>query len=133
MLLEGSGFRLHGVGDAPQVLDTPLTPFTFAGETPIHCSLISGAVRDFNLMTRRNALTPQLQVLRIGSEAQTVALSAQTLVYVVSGSVDIALGDQRLTLAAQHMLSLTNESGSMQLCSSNGAKVIFIDLSFTAV
>lgn len=131
MLLEGSGFCLHGVADSPKVLDTPLTPFAFAGETPIHCTLINGAVRDFNLMTRRAAVTPQLQVLSIGSEAQTLALSAQTLIYVASGNVAIALGHQTLTLAAQHTLSLSNESGSVQLSSIAGTKVIFIGVSFT--
>ncbi|MEO3865382.1 HutD/Ves family protein [Rheinheimera fenheensis] len=131
MLLEGSGFRLHGVADSPKLLDTPLVPFAFAGETPIHCTLINGAVRDFNLMTRRAAVKPQLQVLSIGSEAQTLALSAQTLIYVASGSVDIALGHQTLKLAAQHTLSLSNESGSVQLSSIEGAKVIFIGVSFT--
>ncbi len=131
MLLEGSGFCLLGVADSPKVLDTPLKPFAFAGETPIHCTLINGAVRDFNLMTRRAAVTPQLQVLSIGSEAQTVILSAQTLIYVVSGNVEIALEQQTLTLAAQHTLSLSNESGSVQLSCIAGAKVIFIGLSFT--
>lgn len=131
MLLEGSGFCLHGVGETQQTLATPLKPFAFAGETPIHCTLINGAVRDFNLMTRRGAVTPQLQVLSIGSEAQTLALSAQTLIYVVSGNVEIALEQQALTLAAQHTLSLSNESGSVQLSCIAGAKVIFIGLSFT--
>lgn len=132
MLLEGNGFYLQGVVDSPKVLDTPLTPFAFAGEAPIHCALINGAVRDFNLMTRRAAVTPQLQVLSIGSEVQTVALSAQTLIYVASGNVEIALEQQTVTLAAQHTLSLANKSGGVQISSSAGAKVVFIGLSFTS-
>lgn len=131
MLLTGAGFSLHGVGAKPQVLDTPLMPFSFVGETPIHCTLLNGAVRDFNLMTRRGAITPQLQVLSIDKEAQTLALSAQTLIYVASGNVEIALGQQAVTLAAQHTLSLANDSGSVQLISVAGAEVIFIGLSFT--
>jgi uncharacterized protein len=116
------------VGANPQVVDTPLMPFAFAGETTIHCSLINGAVRDFNLMTRRGALHAQLQVLTIGRTPQTFVLSAQTLLYVASGSVDIMLGTQHITLAAQQTLSLKHETGRVQLSSSDSAQVIYIRL-----
>ncbi|MBU1312122.1 MAG: HutD family protein [Gammaproteobacteria bacterium] len=129
MLLSGGGFSLHGVGANPQVLDTPLMPFAFAGETPIHCSLIKGAVRDFNLMTRRGAVQAQLQVLTISSAVQTLALSAQSLVYVASGRVNALIGAKHITLQAQHTLSLTNESNSLQISSSDNAQVIIIGIS----
>uniref|UniRef100_A0A486XW77 HutD family protein n=1 Tax=Rheinheimera sp. BAL341 TaxID=1708203 RepID=A0A486XW77_9GAMM len=133
MLLEGDGFSLHGVGDKPQVLNRPLRPFCFAGETPIHCTLLNGSVRDFNLMARRAAVQADLQVLTIGSEAQTLPLSAQTLLYVAAGSVDAAIGAMHITLEAQHTLSLSNEGSSMHLRSSASATVIFMRLSFLIV
>ena len=129
MLLTGAGFSLHGVGAKPQVLDAPLMPFAFAGETAIHCTLLNGPVRDFNLMTRRGAVQAQLQVLTIGSAVQTLPLSAQTLVYVASGKLDIVAGNQRITLAEQHTLSLSNEAGTVQLSSSDNAQVIIIGIS----
>lgn len=128
LLLDGEGFSLHGVGANPQVLDTPLMPFAFAGETAIQCTLLSGAVRDFNLMTRRNAVQAQLQVLAIGSTVQTLPLSAQTLIYIASGSVNAVLGTKRITLDAQHTLSLNNETGTLQLSSRDNAEVIYIGL-----
>lgn len=132
MLLTGEGFSLHGVGDKPQLLNRPLQPFHFAGETPIHCSLLNGAVRDFNLMTRRGAVHAELQVLTIGSAVQTLPLSAQTLLYVAAGSVDAVLGTEHITLEAQHTLRLSNESRSLHLRSSSSATVIFICLSVPA-
>ena len=132
MLLTGGGFSLHGVGDNPQLLDTPLTPFTFAGETPIHCTLLNGAVRDFNLMTRRAAVQADLQVLTIGRAAQQLPLSAQTLIYVASGSLEVVLENQRISLAARQTLSLTDGIGSVQLSSKHNTKVIYIGLSFIA-
>ncbi|MDR6982422.1 environmental stress-induced protein Ves [Rheinheimera pacifica] len=132
LLLTGEGFCLHGVGDNPQVLDTPLTPFAFAGETTIHCSLVNGAVRDFNLMTRRDTMQAQLQVLTIGSAVQTLPLSPQTLLYIASGSVNAVLGAKRITLEAQQTLSLNNETGNVQLSSSDAAEVIYIGLSGTS-
>ena len=132
LLLTGEGFSLHGVGDKPQVLATPLTPFAFAGETTIHCTLLKGAVRDFNLMTRRGAVLAQLQVLTISSAVQTLTLSTQTLIYIASGSINAVLAAQHITLQAQHTLSLSNETGSLQLSSNDSAQVIYISLSGTS-
>ncbi|WP_240221229.1 HutD family protein [Rheinheimera hassiensis] len=129
LLLDGAGFSLHGVGDKPQVLDAPLKPYSFAGETAIHCTLLDGAVRDFNLMTRRNTLQAELQVLTIGSAVQTLPLSPQTLVYIASGSVNAELGAKQITLEAQHTLSLSNEAGTVQLSSNDNAQVIIIGMS----
>lgn len=130
MLLDGAGFSLLGVGAKPQVIKTPLKPFAFAGESDIYCTLQKGAVRDFNLMTRRSALQADLQVLTIGKEGQSEALSTQTLLYIASGSVTAVLAQKQLTLAAEHTLVLTDETGTIQLSSTDSAEVIFIRLSF---
>jgi hypothetical protein len=45
-------------------LDTPLAPFAFAGEAPIHARLLAGDCHDFNVMTRRSVCTASLHVLR---------------------------------------------------------------------
>lgn len=129
LLLDGAGFSLHGVGANPQVLDARLMPYSFAGETAIHCTLLDGAVRDFNLMTRRDTLQAELQVLTIGSAVQTLPLSPQTLIYIVSGSINAVLGAKHLTLQAQHTLSLSNEAGTVQLSSDDSAEVVYIGLS----
>lgn len=132
MLLAGAGFSLMGVGDNPQLLATPLAPFSFAGETPIHCSLINGAVRDFNLMTRRHALTAALEVLTLNSEAQLLPMGKQTILFVVKGGVEAAVNGQRFTLDTEHSLLLHNEKGTLQLSAGSSAKVIFIRLEATA-
>jgi uncharacterized protein len=129
LLLTGAGFSLHGVGAKPQVLDVPLMPFAFAGETPIHCTLLNGTVRDFNLMTRRGAVQAQLQVLTVSAANQELTLSAHTLLYVASGNLDVVLGTQQIALAAQHTLSLRNERGSMMLSCHSKAEVVCIALS----
>ena len=132
MLLNGAGFSLHGVGANPQVLDKPLGPFAFAGEMPIHCSLINGAVRDFNLMTRRHALTAALEVLTLNSDAQVLPMGGQTILFVVKGQVDAAYNGQNYCLDTEHSLLLSNESGTLQLSAGSSAKVVFIRLDATA-
>jgi environmental stress-induced protein Ves len=52
LLLEGAGFTLDF--DAhPVTLDTPFIPFHFDGESPCHCRLIDGPVKDLNVMVDR--------------------------------------------------------------------------------
>jgi uncharacterized protein len=128
LLLDGAGFCLHGVGDNPQNIHRPLQPFRFAGESAIHCTLLDGAVRDFNLMTRRDAVQAELQVLSLNSTIYVLPPSPQTLIFVASGSVDVAFGATQLTLDTQHTLSLGNENASVQLSSAAGAQIISISL-----
>ena len=80
-------------------------------------------------MTRRDTVQAQLQVLTIGNAVQTLPLSLQTLIYIASGSANAELGAERITLEAQHTLSLSNETGNVQLSSSDSAQVIYISLS----
>ena len=132
MLLGGAGFSLQGVGANPQVLNKALEPFAFAGEMPIHCSLINGAVRDFNLMTRRGALTASLEVLTLSSEAQIFPPGGQTLVFVAKGEVETAVNAKRFLLETEHSVLLSNESGTLQLSAISAATVVFIRLDASA-
>lgn len=64
-LLSGGGVHLLSEGgEVDHRLDTPLAPFVFAGEAPIHARLLAGDCHDFNVMTRRSACSATLQVLR---------------------------------------------------------------------
>lgn len=53
-LLSGRGFRLVG-GAIDQVVSTVGEPFAFAGDLSLTCALLSGPVRDFNVMIRRGS------------------------------------------------------------------------------
>jgi environmental stress-induced protein Ves len=64
VLLSGDGVHLRSTdGRIDHRLDEPLTPLTFAGETPIEASLIGGETRDFNVMTRRAAVRADVEVV----------------------------------------------------------------------
>ncbi|QTD45723.1 HutD/Ves family protein [Ottowia testudinis] len=66
-LLAGDGVLLHGA-HATHRLDAPLAPFAFAGESPIHATLLGGASEDFNVMTRRGRCRAQVSVWRAAAE-----------------------------------------------------------------
>lgn len=114
MLLQGEGFCLHGAAEHTVVLDKALVPFAFAGETAIDCTLIDGPVRDFNLMTRRSDVKASLQVLSV-SEALSLQLAQESLLYLVSGHIQLTYAGQSYQLDAGQSLLCTDEAGELQM------------------
>lgn len=115
LMLEGEGFRLHGVGANPEVIVEPLQPFHFAGEAAIDCTLVAGPVRDFNLMTRRGAVQGSLQVLTLTEARQSLPLAPQTFVYVASGRVFAEINQHGYLLDRQQTLCIDAETGPLLL------------------
>jgi uncharacterized protein len=132
LLLEGSGFRLFGVGSEPQLLDKPLQPFAFAGDTAVNCCLINGPVRDFNLMYRRGIVSATLEVLAIDPAVQQVALSAQCFMYVASGTIHAVINHHNYQLEAGQTLCLSDETAPLLLSSADQSQVVLIQLNDTA-
>ncbi|MBP8148299.1 MAG: HutD family protein [Limnohabitans sp.] len=100
-LLSGGG--VHLLSDDAQVdhqLDKPLTPFAFAGEASIHARLLAGDCHDFNVMTRRNACSATLQVLRSACDWPA---TSQGLLIAVQGGWQLE-GASPQTLAPQQGL-----------------------------
>lgn len=83
VLLDGGGVRLRSAdGSIDHRLDTPLAPFTFAGEASIDATLLAGGSTDFNLMTRRATCRAQVAVLH---SAATLPAAAQGVLMAVQG------------------------------------------------
>lgn len=100
-LLSGGGVHLLSEGaEVDHRLDTPLVPFAFAGEAPIHAHLLAGDCHDFNVMTRRSVCTTSLQVLRSACDWPA---TSQGLLMAVQGSWQLE-GDHAQTLLPQHGL-----------------------------
>lgn len=94
VLLAGAGFHMTLDDAATHALTTPFAPFAFAGEAQVQVQLAGGPTRDFNLMTRRDHCTGDIDVWRGGGSH---ACSAElALLHVAVGTVATADG----TLAA---------------------------------
>jgi environmental stress-induced protein Ves len=61
-LIDGAGMRLSG--NHRQVLLGAFEPYAFDGGTPVDCALVSGPVRDFNAMVRRERARGNVTVVR---------------------------------------------------------------------
>ncbi|AIN17888.1 hutD family protein [Yersinia rochesterensis] len=81
-LLSGEGLALSSPDWETHTLSTPLQPFAFPGDIPIHAHLLGGTSQDFNIMTRRGCW--QASVVSTSS-LQELPASHGGLVYVVRG------------------------------------------------
>jgi uncharacterized protein len=120
LVLEGRGMRLLLDGTREVVLDRPLQPFAFPGEAAVHCELLGGTVRDFNLMVERDAASASLEVVQLGA-GQTLAVreAPMVLLHGVSGSArvgDMALGvEETLWAELPGEMAASSEHGAILL------------------
>jgi len=73
MLIEGNGFHLEGLETS---LTDYQTPLYFPGETPVNCTLVNGACRDFNVMTDRSYAKSLISVVEL-SQNESIILKAE--------------------------------------------------------
>mgnify|MGYP006199685235 CR=1 FL=1 len=96
----------------------PLDPFAFSGESQVSCTLLGGAIRDFNLIYAPQRYRARLQWLdgeqRFFSEAGTV------LVFSVSHALEVKVGNTAAQLGHHDCLQFDGNSGLLDI-SSNGA------------
>lgn len=94
-LLEGGGVHLRSAdGAIDHRLATPLEPFAFPGEAAVQAELLGADCHDFNVMTRRDACTACVEVLR---EATVLPHCRQGLLLVVRGAWSVqGVEDERL-------------------------------------
>ncbi len=126
MLLQGHGFELGFGGGHVQTLATVFEPFSFRGEDPVQCELIDGAVRDFNVMVRRENASASAQVLPLSATRQ--ALPCGDLlhaVFVLQGRV-LADSDQHGHIVeTHHLLLLENEATTLQLSALSDTALVY--------
>jgi uncharacterized protein len=102
VLLRGDGMELaHAHGSI--TLAVPYEPWAFSGDEPVECRLVGGAVRDFNLMTRRRTARGAVTVVRDG--AARIAGARHRLCWTAAGAVECLVpGHAPFALASGHGL-----------------------------
>jgi environmental stress-induced protein Ves len=110
VLLTGAGMKLEGDSE-PMELRAPYEPISFSGDEALHCSLVGGPVRDFNLMVRRGAATGNVVVRREGGEA--IPPADTYVCYAALGASECLVpGHPPISLAEDHTLLVTPEPGA---------------------
>ncbi|CAG9217236.1 Uncharacterized 21.2 kDa protein in hutC 3'region [Burkholderia gladioli] len=89
VLLSGAGMSLIGEDGARHLLAAPLDRFDFDGELALSAELNDGPTRDFNLMTRRSAVTGRVSILADGAGIDSSA--ATVLLFCASGTPSVSI------------------------------------------
>jgi hypothetical protein len=102
VLLDGAGVRLESDGHVVE-LRVPYEPYGFSGDLEVHCRLLAGPVRDFNLMLRRGCVRGALSVLHDGGAR--IPAAAERFCFVAAGAIECLLpGCPPVAVAVGHAL-----------------------------
>ncbi|UZE24180.1 HutD family protein [Pseudomonas sp. B21-056] len=120
-VLQGDGMTLTVDGQATRPLH-PLDPFAFSGESHVHCTLLGGPIRDFNLIYSPQRYRARLQWLadeqRFFSEAGTV------LVFSADPALHVKVGESAAELALYDCLQLSGNTGLLEISTDGQCCVI---------
>lgn len=79
MLVAGQGMQLSVAGEAPVRLAACYRPWRFSGDASTQCHLLSGPVRDFNVMSKRGVIEHRCDVISGGASEAAWRRASQTL------------------------------------------------------
>jgi uncharacterized protein len=124
-LLEGIGMELRFDAAESVRLERRLQFTRFAGEWQTEGVLISGAVRDFNVILKRD--TFNAEVLHRPLVGPMVFFRDATwFVYLVGGQAEAKCGDERYALEAGSSLLLLPEEGGERVVLNGGGEVVLV-------
>ncbi len=90
MLIEGAGFTLDFESAPSKRLDRLYEPFAFDGGWKTDCTLIDGAIRDFNLMAVREAGPAELTVARLDRDGIAIAAAKTVVFHAFEGDATVS-------------------------------------------
>jgi environmental stress-induced protein Ves len=126
-LLEGVGMELHFDDGEPVRLERRLQFVKFAGEQRTEGVLLSGKVRDFNVIYKRDAL--RAEVLHRPLVGPMVFFRDVTwFVYLAGGSAEAKCGDEAVALETHTSLLLSAEAGGQRIVISGGGEVVLVKI-----
>ncbi len=112
--VEGNGMRLRIDGAAPMDVPTAGEALRFQGEAETVGELVDGAVRDGNLMLRRDRWRGTLTLLE-GSLEQRVEAAAIMIVVALRGSATVDEGSASVALEEGDAAIVSGGSGPVRL------------------
>ena len=110
VLLDGKGMRLTSDGGSLE-LRSAFDPVRFPGESALHCALVDGPTRDFNLMVRRDAACGDVVVVRGAGRA--IGPARTLICFAATGASECLLAGYPPTLVPPgHALLVAAERGA---------------------
>lgn len=107
MAIEGSGMVLEGGPNGPIDVNPRFVPRSFSGDWSIASRLVSGPVRDFNLMSRRESVESSLTCMEVTASLQLGGEpGVTTFAYLLIGELEV---DGRTLMTGESLLLLPGE------------------------
>lgn len=111
-VLEGEGMRLNVDGNDSRELRA-LDAFAFDGASAVECTLLGGAIRDFNLIYAPTRYRARLQWLHLEREAHVFSSAEVVLLFSAGEGVQVSLGDERRGVLGRHDTLLAEGDGEL--------------------
>jgi len=126
-LLDGAGMQLDFGGDDAVRLDQRLRFHTFSGDSAAHGRLLSGPVRDFNVIVRRSrARADVLYRPLVGPMVFLPEAAATWLIYLVGGQATVKQGE--LDLVPGETLLIEPGAPAHNVVLTGGGEVVLVKL-----
>ncbi len=121
-VLQGEGMTLTVDGQDTRPL-LPLDPFAFSGESQVSCTLLGGAIRDFNLIYAPQRYRARLQWL--AGEQRFFSSASTVLIFSASDRVDVTCGaDVKELLGRYDCLQFDGNAALLEVAISSSCCVI---------
>jgi environmental stress-induced protein Ves len=127
-LLDGIGMELRGEGTEPVRLERRLHFVHFTGEAKTDGKLISGPVRDFNVIVRRTACTADVLHRPLVGPMVFLPENATWFVHLAGGRADVKLAGAVQELSAGESLLLTPNTDADRVVLNGGGEVVLVKL-----
>jgi len=127
-LLDGIGMELTIDGADPLRLDQRLRFTPFAGEAQTFGRLLSGPVRDFNVIVRRAAFRADVLHRPLVGPMVFLPETATWFVYLAGGRADVKLAGTTQELGLGESLLLEPDGGNERVVLNGGGELVLVKL-----
>lgn len=100
-VVQGAGMRLRVDGQLSREL-IPLDPFAFDGASVVHCELLGGAIRDFNLIYAPQRYRARLQWLQVAGEVRLFSSASTVLLFAAEAGLKVSHGGAEADVLGRH-------------------------------
>jgi len=127
-LLDGIGMELTIDGADPLRLDQRLRFTPFAGDAQTYAKLLSGPVRDFNVIVRRDAFRAEVLHRPLVGPMVFLPENATWFIYLADGRADVKLAGTAQELGIGESLLLEPDGNSERVVLNGGGEVVLVKL-----
>lgn len=132
LALDG-GFVLDHRETGTEALLGAMEPYAFPGDSTTLCALREGPVRDFNVITRRDAFHAHVDVVRLVRPLALDASGDVTLIYCAQGTVRVRCNATVDVAEGETILLRSPEDAGIELLAArDSATLIVVNLSAAA-